>query len=346
MGIWYCTREDIIASQKEFTSELDNDLIDRAIESSSRAIENSLLHRKFYPEIDTRYFPWPDPQLGTTYRLELEEDEVVSVSSLVAHGTNISSSDYFLEPVNDGPPFDHLELDLSDDSDFGSGDTHQRAIEITGTFGYDDETTPAGSLDGAIDDSVTSLNVTNSAAIGVGQLINIDDEKMRVTEKSLLDTTQNLQDAITAAKNDVIVSVTDGSAFNVGEVITLDAEKMLITSIATNNLIVRRAYLGSVLASHTGSDVYALRTLTVERGVLGTTAASHTDTTSITKQMFPGLIRDLAIAETINRLQQESSSYARTIGSGENVREVGGKGLMEIRKMAKKGYKRINIGVV
>lgn len=346
MGIWYCTREDILASQKEFSSGLDYQLIDRAIESASRSIEDSTLHRKFYPEIDTRYFPWPDSQHGTSFRLWLEEDELISVTTLTAGGTVISSSDYFLEPVNEGPPYDRVEIDLDSNSDFGSSDTHQRAISIVGMFGYDNATEPAGTLDAAINDSVTSLNVSNSAMVGVGSIILLGTERLIVTNKTLLDTTQNLQSDMTAAKNNVTVAVTDGTAFSVGEVILLNAEKMLITDIAGNNLIVQRAYLGSVLATHSASDIYAYRTCTVTRGALGTTAASHLDNATISKQVIQPLVRDLCIAETINRSQQESAAYARTIGSGESQRESSGKGLGDIRRQAKAAHKRYLMGAV
>jgi len=163
---------------------------------------------------------------------------------------------------------------------------------------------------------------------------------MIVTAKSMLTTGQTLQTPLTISNADVTVAVTNGSAYNIGEVILLDAERMLIVDIASNNLIVKRAWDGSVLASHAGSTIFAPRSLTVTRGALGTTAAAHSDTTAITKHKVPVLIKQLAIAEALTALQQEGSAYARVVGSGEAQREASGKGLADLRNLVYTRYGR------
>ena len=116
------------------------------------------------------------------------------------------------------------------------------------------------------------------------------------------------------------------------ETILVDAERMLVTDIAGVVATVKRAWDGTVLAAHTGAlDVYAPRTLTVTRGAQGTTAATHDTAAPVSRLVVPPLVRDLAIAEAINRLLSEISGYARTVGSGENLRNASGAGLKLIR---------------
>lgn len=336
----YATREQVKAALDSKESARNNLQIDRAIESASRSIE-SLTHRKFYPELTTRYFDWPDFDNRGASRLWLNADEVVSVSSLIAGGTTIVAADYFLEPVNTGPPYNRVEIDLSSNAAFNTGQTYQRNIAITGVFaGCALNTAVAGAVAEALDATETGVDVSDSSLIGIGDLILIDSERMLVTDKQMLTTAQTLQTPVNALASDVTIAVTNGSVFNVGEIILLDAERMLIVDIAGNNLVVKRAWDGTVLASHTGSTIFALRTLVVVRGVLGTTITTHNTSTAITRHVYPALIRELCIAEALNNIQQESSAYARTIGSGDNLREMTGAGLDDLRTRVYSAYGR------
>jgi hypothetical protein len=339
MGVWYCTREDV-KSALDFKETARNDgQVDRAIEAGSRAVEG-LLHRKFYPQVATRYFDWPNQQYARPWRLWLDADELISVTSLVVGGTTIAASDYFLEPANSGPPFTHVEIKLGSSAAFSSGSTHQRAIAIAGVFGESADEEPAGALAEALDGSETGVDVTDSASIGVGSIIKVDSERMLVTEKSMLDTGQNLGTPLIASAANTTVAVSNGAAFTIGEVLLLDSERMLVVDIAGNNLTVKRAWDGAVLATHAASDIYAPRTLTVTRGALGTTAASHLTATSSTRHVVPGLVRELATAEAINFLLQRSAGYARVVGAGENQRESSGRGLRDVRADACARYGR------
>ncbi len=85
--------------------------------------------------------------------------------------------------------------------------------------------------------------------------------------------------------------------------------------------------------------------VTVERAAVGTTAATHSDAAAVTRNVAPGPIVDLCIAEAITVYQQESSGYGRTIGSGDNLREARGRGLEEIRRDAGH-YKRLRMAAV
>lgn len=339
-GVWYCTREDVARALDVAETARSWRQIDRACEAAARAIEGRM-HRKFYPVDATRTFSWPNAQYARPWRLWLNENELISVSALTAAGETISAADYFLEPASSGPPYNRVEIDLSSSAAFGGGDTHQRSISITGTFGYSAGTTPAGALAEALDASETAVDITDESLIGVGDILIVDSERMIVTGKSMLDTGQNLGGNLTAQNSAVTVAVTTGSSYSVGEVILIDAERMLVVDIAGNNLIVKRAWDGSVLAAHTaGADIYAPRTLTVTRGALGTTAAAHSSGAAATRHVVPGLIRDLAVALALSQLLQEGAGYARVAGAGENAREVSGRGLRALWDDAYAAYGR------
>lgn len=335
----YCSRDDVKRALDSKETARNNSQVDRAIEAATHAVEG-LTHRKFYPQTGTRYFDWPNYQYARSWRLWLNHNEVISVSALSVAGTSIPSSGYFLEPINSGPPYNRIEMDLSTSYAFDSGDTEQRAIAVTGTFGYSATTQNVTTLAEELDGSETEVQVASGLDISVGDLIQVDDEKMLVTGAAMLDTTQNLQTPLTAAVNNVTVAVSTGSSFNIGEVILLDSERMLIVDIASNNLTVKRSWDGSVLAAHTSSDVYAQRSLTVVRGSNGTTAATHTTSTVVKRVVVPPLIRELAVAEAIVYLASESSGYAKDTQQQSNNPEDIGRGVRGLRDQVIRRYGR------
>src|SRR5882757_9893420 len=122
MGITYCTREDVKES-------LD-------IKTATRSVEN-LTRRVFYPTITTRYFDFPDGGRSSTYRQWIDEPaQLISATSVTSGGTTIVTNDYFLEPVNEGPPFNRIEIDLASTANFDAEATHQRQTVVAGTWGY------------------------------------------------------------------------------------------------------------------------------------------------------------------------------------------------------------------
>lgn len=341
MGVWYCTREDVKSALDLKESARSNSAVDRAIESGSRSVEG-LLRRRFYPQVGTRYFDWPSYQRALPWRLWLDENEIISLTSLTAGGTSIPTGNVNLEPVNTGPPFTRLEINLGSGSTFLSGSTYQRALAVAGVFGYSADEEPAGALAAAISSTTaTTADVTDSYAIGVGTIVKVDSERMLVTEKTMLTTGQTLQSGLsTAAMSDVTANVTTGSAYVVGETLLLDSERVLVVDIAGNALTVKRAWDGSVLATHSGSTIFAPRRLTVTRGALGTTAATHSNGAPVTRHVVPGLVRELGVAESINSLEQEQSGYARVVGEGDHAIEVRGQGLQSLRSDAVARYGR------
>jgi hypothetical protein len=335
---WYCTLDDVRETlDASMSARLDRQLR-REIEGASRSIEG-LTHRVFYPTVATRRFDWPDRgRGGPSWRLWLDQHELISLTELTSGGVAIT--DYILSP-DSGPPYRRIDLDRSSDAVFDGGSTPQRAITATGTWcGCPLDEDQAGELAAGVDDSATTIDVTNSAAPGVGDLMRVDDERMIVTGRAMITTGQTLQAPLSAAVNVVTVSVTDGDAYAVGEQLLVDAERMLIEDIAGDALVVRRSWAGSVLAAHTGSTIYAPRRLTVHRGALGTTAAAHSSSAAVARHLVPGPVRDLAVGETLVRLGREQSGYARTIGAGETVRAAPGGDIRDMRAEVRTRYGR------
>lgn len=341
--VFYASREDVKRALDSAETARNNGQVDRALGKATDSI-HGLLKRRFYPQLATRSKAWPNHQHARAWRLWLDADELISVSQLVAGGVTIPSTDYFLEPANAGPPFTHIEIDLSSSSAFGSGSTHQRAIEITGVFGACADEEQVGELAAtlAAGAGATATISWSTARVGVGDILRIDQERMIVTQRTMVDSTQNLDGpGLGALASDVTVPVTNGAGFAVDEIILIDSERMLVVDIAGNNLTVKRAWDGSVLAVHaTSADIYTLTGIELSRGQLGTTAAEHASAAPIYRHLVPPLIRDLAVAEALTQLQQETSGYARTAGTGEAERLVGGRGLMDIRMDARSRYGR------
>jgi hypothetical protein len=337
--VWYATREAVKAALDSAETARNNGQIDRAIEGASRSVE-ALTHRRFYPQIATRYFDWPDLQRSAPWRLWLDGNELASATSVTAGGVILAPGDYILRRSDnvDEPPYTHIEINLAGQAAFGGGPTQQRSIAVAGVYaGCVLAEAPGGLLAEALDATETAVDVTDSVALGVGTILRVNTERMICTGKSMVDTGQNLQAPVGASPAEVTVPVTNGATFTVGEMLLLDAERMLVVDIAGNNLVVKRAFDGSVLATHTGSDIYAPRTLTVTRGALGTTAAAHDTAAPIAVHLPPGPVVQLTIAEALNTLGQETSGYARTVGSGSRdsssstARPAGGAGLPGLR---------------
>lgn len=335
MGIWYITREAVMSSLEVNATARSNRIIDQKIETASRNAE-SLTHRKFYPELRTMTFDWPNFQYAPAWKLWLDEHELISVTSFTSGGTTLVPGQYFLRP-DDGPPFTHIEINLGTSAAFSAGVTFQRTVSITGVYGFDNKTALGGNLAGNITNVATTLDVApvnNVLDIGVGSLLNIGNEKIVTTARLMITSGQTLQTPITKSQAITTVAVTDGTTFGIEEIILLDAERMKIIDIAGNNLIVRRAFDGTVLADHIGSTIYVARRFVVLRGQLGSTAAAHNLNDPMNIQVYPGPIQEVSLAETVVMLEQNSSAYARTVGAGDNQREAPGLGLEDARAKA------------
>lgn len=315
MGVWYCTREDVSSALDVKSTARDFAQIDREIEAASRTVER-LLHRRFAPTLDTRYFDWPNQQMGRSWDLWLDENELISLPTVVTSGgASIPPANCFLEPANYGPPYNRLSISLASSSAFSSGSTYQQAVAVTGLFGYSDDSRFAGTTVGtfALDNNVAYVVEQH---VGVGSVLQIESERLICTDRGMADTTRvTAGPDLTASAAGALVQ-TDGATIYPGEVVLIDSEEMLVQDTVGNNLVVKRAWSGTALAAHTsGAHIYAQRAFTVERGALGTTAAAHADGTTWTSWVVPGPVRDLCIAEVLAKFGKETSGYA-TDGGG------------------------------
>lgn len=325
---YYATVEQVARATDFKSTSLQYSSIARLLDAASRNIEEAH-HRHYYPLTETVTYDLRTGGVG----FWLERD-LYTLTSVVADGTAVALAGVTLYPLHFGPPYSWVEVP-------------GQVIELTGVWGYSADEQAAGALSAAMSDETgTDASVTDASKVGIGDLIKIGDERMVVTDKALADTTANLAANLDALESAATVAVNTGSLVKTGEVITVGSERMLVISIASNNLTVKRAWDGSVLAAHTSSDdVYAPRTLTVERGAVGTTATTHLTAAAITRNVAPGPIVELCIAETIVALEQESAGYGRVVGSGENQREARGVGLEDARRRADR-FRRVRMAAV
>lgn len=315
----YCTREDVKRATDIKEAARVNWQIDRAIQSAARNIEGHL-HRVFYPIDATRYFDWPNFQYAYPWRLWLDQYELAAIPTQVTTGgQSIPLSACNFEPVNEGPPFKYLELRRDLPYSFGVGQTPQRDIAITGTWGFWLAMDPAGTLAAQITStSATTAIVSDGSLVGVGQILIVDSERMLISDRSSNDTGQtNLSGATTANVADNAIGVTDGTQIHVDEVVQIDSERMLVVDVTGNTVTVKRAWDGTVLTTHaTAARIFAFRTLTVMRGQFGTAAATHLNAAPASVWRIPSLIRDLGIAEASQRVIQEIGGYSDPQGEG------------------------------
>lgn len=335
--VGYCTREDVkLALDTVVTSRYDTQ-IDREILASSRSIDRRM-RRVFYPTVATRTFDWLDHQYSLSWRLWLDQHELAAPPTQVTSGGADITSGVLARP-DAGPPYTRLEIDLSSNAAFQATSTYQRAIHVTGTFGYTVDTTPGGTVSGLSGTAGITATVSDGALVGVGSILLAGSEYLVVTGKGYVDTGDTIQADMAIQPNINAAVVPDGSRYAVGEYLLVDSEKMLITDIAGNTLLVQRQWDGTPLAAHTaGAAVYVQRQVTVARGQLGTTAASHTDGTAINVHAVPSLIRTLCVAESLVRLSQERTGYNLAINRGEMTKT--GVGIEDLWTQALDAYQR------
>lgn len=333
----YCTREDVQTALDYKDSARNNAQIDRSIAAGSRSVDQ-LTHRRFYPTTGIRYFDWPD-QFARSWRIWTNEHEAISVSSIALRGTStvLDPAAYFLEPVNSGPPYSRIEIDIGiggGSATFGGSAGYQRSVAVTGLWGYRDEQASVGTVAFALagNPSATALLASDGSQIGVGSLLIADGERMLVTSRSWADSTATLSVATGALLSNTLLPVSLGSLFNPGESIIIGGENMMVDDVIGNSILVRRAQQGSVLAAHApGDQILVSRRFTVERGACGTSVVGHSGGVALARQVYPSLVQELAVAEALTSMGQKLSGYGRVIGTGDNQREATGKGIEDMR---------------
>ncbi|MGW1463844.1 hypothetical protein ACWCPT_05750 [Streptomyces sp. NPDC002308] len=311
----YATREDVASALDFKQTARATAQIDRALMAASRGVDG-LCRRVFYPEQANRSWDWPNGQTARPWRLWLDASDLLSVTEVTTGGETVPADAVLLEPQRYGPPYNQVQIDTSISSGWIGGDTAQRSISITGTYGYTDDHAAAGPVPDGIDGTSTTLTVgpAASAEIGVGNLLRLGAERVLVTGRALAATGQTLTTDIDGQAKTTAVRVSDGGKFAAGETILVGGERMHVVDIAEDTLVVRRAWDGSALAAHVvGAPVFAPRALAVVRGALGSEATAHPGGTAVDRWEPPALVHQLALGEAINTVLQEQAGWFRTV---------------------------------
>lgn len=376
----YCSREDAqraVSFQDGLTSQVAG-AVDRAIQSAARNIEGHL-HRLFYPQDATRMFSWPNYQYEFPWRLSLGRNDLLQVTSLQtgyggSSAVTIALDQFFMCPQDRKPgfPFRWIELDRSTSAAWGGGtQTPQRSIQVTGTWGFTADADSVTTLSAAATDTATTVTVADGSQTGVGDLLILgyavgtpafpsdsldhagafgayEGERVIVSDKASTTTSLTVSSGCTTDASSDNQLTASGSGLNLGEVILIDAEQMLVLAVSGDVATVQRAWNGTVLGTHSvNATIYAFRSLTVLRGQLGTTAVAQSSGQTVYKHRVPSLIRDLAIAESVNRVLQETSGYARTVGGPDIAKPAPGMALEALWAEAETAYgRKARIGAI
>jgi hypothetical protein len=342
----YSTREEVLRALDVQPTQIDYLRVDRAAENAREVID-ALTHRRFFNTIETRYYDWPNYQYAYPWRIWFDSSELadttVNVPVVESGGQVIPASQIFWGPWNYSPPYTYIELNRSTSAAFGVSSTPQQDVSITGTYGYWTKTFSGGSLAVAVSSTTaTTSTVSSGVNPGVGDVITVDSESMLVMDRNWTDTTyaQSGSGCSTASNADNVLTTTGGT-FYTGEILMLDAEQMLIMTVNTSGtLIVKRGWNGTVLTTHSSSEIYAGRLLTLSRGFGGTTAATHLINATINISQIPAAVKTLAIAEAANAILQETSGYSHEVGEqGASMAITGGQ-LDDLRDQVVQKYGR------
>lgn len=337
VGAFHVSRATLAATLDFQEVARNNTQMDAAL-AQATALTEAFLHRGFFPWSGTRTFDWPTRDNPVSWRLRLNDNELISLTSASSGGTALTPASLLLYPQT-GPPYTYIETSLSANDVFQAGNSWQNAVSITGFWGYSRATRAVATLGATITGSQTTLTVSDSSQLGAGHVILLDNEYMVVRGLTSLTTTQTLQTPLAASAAGTAVVVTNGAAYAIGETILLDAEQMLIVDIASNTLVVKRARNGTVLATHTGSTVFSPRTLTVDRAACGTTAATHTIGASVALHVVPYATQALTLAEASWIYLQGAQGWM--MASNNSDRNVGSLGILDdLRRQAQRAVGR------
>jgi hypothetical protein len=343
MSNWYATRRQVKDAGRIFGSDL-NPVVDRIIEAVSRRIDAHVDRTGFIPKTQTRYYQWPQG-LNIEWLLEIEKHDLISITTLKtkaqsASPVTIASSDYFLEPVNDGPPYSRVEIDLETSALFEQGGGPQQAIEIVGEWGYQDVQRTVTNGFSTISGN-TDVTFVAGGEVEVGDTVFLTDgvnsQRIFLKENRAVNTAELLDGAVTASVADNVITVDDASVFAVNEIIQVGTEKMLVLAIDNVNetLTVQRAYDGSILAAHADNAIIQdFRTFTVEQGVNGTTEATIPSTSAGVYEV-PMDVNQACIEAAVAAFQREQAGQGNQTGSGDSVTTV----IDSVIEPALKGYR-------
>lgn len=322
---WLTTREDVRAALDAGDTPRNNRLVDAAIRAATTDVE-TLCRRSFRPTVATRYFPWPLPdRRSSTYRIWFDAHDLITATTVTTGDLTLTTDDYYLEPVNTGPPYTRLELNQgSASASFDVGSTFQRGISIAGLWGHSNVEETVGTLAAAITDTTgTTVTVSNAATVGVGDLLRVGAERLQVTDRGWAATGTTLAADLAALDSARSITVADGSTINPGEVLLIDSERVEVTDVVGDTVTAHRAVAGTVLAAHTnGATIYAARALTVERAAFGTTASAASLAATVWRHVAPAEATELAKAKAVVRVVRQRAGYVPSAGSGSGAAAI------------------------
>jgi hypothetical protein len=327
----YCSVNDVLLSSEISVS--DERRIVRAIEAASARIDAMCIREDgfFRPTEETRVFDVPgDYQTSPYFKLYLDATAIVSVSSVLVEGIDVTS-DVLLEPSKYGAPYSRIDLDTKG---FGYG---ARVVSVTGVWGYPERSDLAGAV--ASDDGGTVTVVPRgNYCLSTGDVMLIGTERLEVTSVYWIDSGATLSADVASSTGEMSLQVDDPSDFLAGERIVIGSERMLVTSVVGTTITVRRATDGSALSSHTTGDaVYVPRKFSVSRSGSGTHAAD----TAVNVLRPPADIVEATVAETVSIMAHGRSSYTDDFGpSGTSVTVTGAAPLTDLRDLVMRRYGR------
>lgn len=314
----YVTRDEVMRALDVSPTAAEAQKIDGLCMAGTEFVDAEC-QRHFYPIDATYTFDWPNYQYTYPWKLYLNQLELAAAPTKVVSGFYLPTpvditANVIAQPINDGPPFTSIELRRDKNSAFGNNPTPQNDIAITGTFGYWLNLVPCTNLAVALVDTTGTTVQTAAgptAGPGAGDVIVIGSERLLVTDINYSSTgITAISGGNNALKNDNVIAVANGTLFSNLEVILMDQEFMLITNVLGNNLIVQRAWGGSILATHSSPVIWANRLLTVTRGALGTTAATHLTNAPVLRCEYPSLVRQVARAHALIGQISEPAAYS------------------------------------
>lgn len=198
----YVTRADV--KDRIALPDTDDDaVLDAILEAVSREID-LWTGRQFWAVRQTRYFtptradclllpPGTDLLAVTTLKTDDGGDRT--------YETTWATTDYDLEPIHAAqmsPPRPFWEIVTAPNGSYAFP-TIRRGVEIAGKWGYYDvlETSTATVVE-AVDTSETTIDVSDAAALKVGQVIEIDSERMEISAATV--NTAPTEDTITVTR--------------------------------------------------------------------------------------------------------------------------------------------------
>jgi hypothetical protein len=180
MTRWYCTL-DALKSELGETATTNDARYRRYIANASRAIED-VTGRTFLPVTATKYFDVP---VNCPDRLLLDYDDLLSIATLTDQTGVIAAANYWLYPLNMTPRHS-IVLNTTDlGRAFEYDDDPEKAIAISGQWGFCNDTAATGLTLGAAIVNTTDTSVTlSSTTCETGWTLLVDSEALFVSAVS------------------------------------------------------------------------------------------------------------------------------------------------------------------